>query len=89
MSHITAAGCKARLGWAGVLIVAACGQAVTANLRSKILDFGGSDSSIILKVEGGIPRPTENFPESLSHQIFVGRFLVGRLVVTEVRPSKR
>ena len=34
----------------------------TANLRANIMDFGGFDSSIILKLRGGIPRPTGNFP---------------------------
>ena len=35
----------------------------TANLRTKILDFGGFDSSRILILRGGIPRPIENPPE--------------------------
>ena len=30
---------------------------VTANLRTKILDFGGFDSCMILILRGGIPRP--------------------------------
>ena len=36
----------------------------TANLRTKSLDFRGFDSSIILMLKGGIPRPIGNFPES-------------------------
>ena len=51
----------------------------TANLRTKILDFRGFDSSRILILRGGIPRPTGNFPETWSQQILVGRFLVERL----------
>ena len=39
----------------------------TANLRTKILDFRGFDSSIILIVRGGIPRPVGNFPESYAY----------------------
>ena len=34
----------------------------TANLRAKILDFGGFDSCRILMLRGGIPRPIGNFP---------------------------
>ena len=41
----------------------------TANLRAKIMDFRGLDSSIILILGGGIPRPVGNFPESLSQAI--------------------
>ena len=37
------------------------------------------DSSIILILRGGIPRPTGNFPESLSQAILVGIMLAGRL----------
>ena len=44
----------------------------TASLRTKILDFRGFDSSIILSLRGGIPRPIGNFPESLSQAILVG-----------------
>ena len=29
----------------------------TANLRTKVLDFGGFDSSVLLTVKGGLPRP--------------------------------
>ena len=46
------------LGWAGL-----GWGANTANLRTKILDFRGFDSSIILISMGGIPRPIGIFPE--------------------------
>ena len=45
------------------------------------MDFGGFDSSMILILRGGIPRPTADFPESLSQAILVGIVLVGRLGV--------
>ena len=47
----------------------------------KIPDFRGLDSSRILILRGGIPRPMQNFPESLSRRILVGIILVGRLGV--------
>ena len=37
----------------------------TANLRTKILDFRGFDSSIILRLRGGILMSIGSFPESL------------------------
>ena len=52
-----------------------------ANLRTKILEFRGFDSSLILSLRAGIPRPIGIFPEILSQRILVGRFLVGRLGV--------
>ena len=58
-----------------------CSDPITANLRTKILDFREFDSSIILILRGGIPRPIGNFPESLSQAILVGIILVGRLGV--------
>ena len=36
----------------------------TANLRTKIMDFGGLDSSRLLSLRGGIPRPIGNFQSS-------------------------
>ena len=45
------------------------------------LDFRGFDSSIILMLRGGVPRPIGNFPESLTQTILVGITLVGRLGV--------
>ena len=50
-----------------------------ADLRAKILAFGGFDSSIILISRGGIPRAIGNFPEIMSQRIFVWIILVGRL----------
>ena len=51
------------------------------NLPTNIVDFRGSDSSIILIVRGEIPRPIGDFPESLSQAMLVGTMLVGRLGV--------
>ena len=51
----------------------------TASLRTKILDFRGFDSSITLILRRGILRSIGNFPETLTQQILVGRFLIGRL----------
>ena len=64
----------------------ACGAALmmpssTANLRSKILDFRGFDSSRILILRGGVLRSIGNCPESLGQGILVGVILVGRLGV--------
>ena len=48
------------------------------------VDFRGFDSSIILILMGGIPRPMGIFPESLSQEILVGIMLVGRLGVNSM-----
>ena len=48
----------------------------TANPRTNIMDFRGFDSSIILILRGGIPRPMWDFPESLSQAILAGVKLV-------------
>ena len=48
---------------------------------TKILDFGGFDSSTISKLRGGIPRPVGKFPESLRQAILAGIILLGRLGV--------
>ena len=53
----------------------------TANLRTKILDFGGLDSIRILSSRGGILMSIGGFPESLSQAILVGIILLGRLGV--------
>ena len=58
------------------------GADVTANPPTNIVEFRGFDSSVILIVRGGIPRPIGDFPESLSHAILVGIILVGRLGVS-------
>ena len=55
------------------------GSSDTANLRTRILDFSGFDSSITLILRGGISRPIGNDPEMLSQGILVGTILVGRL----------
>ena len=52
-----------------------------ANLRTKILDFRGFDSSEILIVRGGILKSIGTLTESLSQGILEGRILVGRLGV--------
>ena len=54
-----------------------------ANLRTstKILDFRGFDSSIVLSSTDGILMSIRNSPEMLSQGILVGRFLVGKLGV--------
>ena len=52
-----------------------------ADLRTNVLDFRGFDSSIILVLRGGSPRPIWNFLESLSQAILVGIMLVRRLAV--------
>ena len=52
---------------------------LTGNLRTKILDFRGFNSSIILISRGEIPISMGNLPESLSQAILVGIMLVGRL----------
>ena len=57
-------------------------QLSRANLRTNIMEFRGFDSNIILSLRGGIPRPTWNFPESLTQAILVGEMLVGRLGVS-------
>ena len=53
----------------------------TANLRTKIVHFRGFDSSIILKLRGGILMPIGKFPEMLSQPLLVGIILVERLGV--------
>ena len=49
-----------------------------ASLRTKILDFRGFHSSIIVSLRGGIPRPIGNFPESSSQAILPSRDNVSR-----------
>ena len=51
----------------------------TANLRTRILDFTGFDSSIILTLRGGILMSIGNLPEVLNQQILVGIILAGRV----------
>ena len=49
-------------------IVSSRQLAATANLRTKILNFRGFDSSIILILRGGILMSIENLPECLRQQ---------------------
>ena len=56
-------------------------RGATANLRTKILNFGGFDSSRNLILRGGTLMSIGDIPESLSQQILVGIILVGRLGV--------
>ena len=49
----------------------------TANPPTNIVDFRGFDSSIILILRGGIPRPIGDFPENSSQAMLVGTMLVG------------
>ena len=60
-----------------------CGR--TVNLRAKILDFRGFDSSNILILRGGILMSIGNLPEVLSQRILVWIILVGRLGVRSHR----
>ena len=46
---------------------------------TKILDFGGFDSSRILVLRGGTLMSTGNFLEGLSQGVLAGIILVGRL----------
>ena len=62
---------------------------LTANVRTKILDFRGFESSRILILRGGILMSIGNSPESLSQRILVGRFLVRRLGVEVSGPPPR
>ena len=55
------------------------GYGRTPNLPTNIAGFRGFDSSVMLIPRVGIPRPTGDFPESLSQAILVGKMLVGRL----------
>ena len=55
-----------------------------ADLRTKITDFRGFDSSRILILRGGILMSIGNSPEMLSQQILVGIILIGRLGVRSV-----
>ena len=58
-----------------------------ANLRTKILDFRGFDSSRILILRLGILMCIGNFTKMLSQRILVGIILVGRLGVSTIHPT--
>ena len=62
----------------GLISISVTPARYTAIFKTKILDFRGFDSSIILSLRGGILRSTGNFPEMLSQQILSGIILVGR-----------
>ena len=62
-------------------------QVVWPILRTKILDFGGFDSSMTLVLWGGILTPIGDFPESLSQRISVEIISVGILGVGRDRHS--
>ena len=61
----------------------------TASLRSKILNFRGFDSSIILILRGGILTSIGDFLESLSQIILEGIILVGRWGAALLHGSSR
>ena len=50
-------------------------------IPTNIMDLRVFDSSIILCLRGGIPRPMGNSPESLSQAILVGIIHVSREIV--------
>ena len=64
-------------------------QGRTANLRTKILDFRGFDSSRILILRCGILMSLGSFLEVLGRAILVGIILVGRLDVSGHTPSMK
>ena len=58
---------------------------ITANLRTKILDFGGLDSSRILSLRGGILMSIGNFPGNLQSTNLSSDYLsreIGRMPAT-------
>ena len=59
----------------------------TANIRTKILEFRGFDSSRISILRGGILMSIGDLPESSSQAILAGIILVGRLGVETERQS--
>ena len=61
----------------------------TANLRTKILDFGGFDSSIIFIIRGGIMVSVGKVSAIWSREILVGLILVWRLGVQSFRWNQR
>ena len=56
----------------------------TANLRTKILDFRGFDSSRILMLRGGFLVSMGIVQDFLSQQILAGIVLAGRLGVAAI-----
>ena len=56
--------------------------------RTKILDFRGFDSSILLILRVGILMSIGDFPEMLSHKVLVGRLRVVPVGHIQTRPSR-
>ena len=84
---------KNEAGVVGVLnllkLAHACAKIrITANLRTKMLDFRGFDSSIIFMLRVGFLMPAGHFPKLLSQQILLGIILVGRLGVHMLQQIK-
>ena len=81
--------CYTFLGEPHAALARALGSASDApNFPTNIVDFRGFDSSLILIVRGGIPRPKGSFLESLSQAMLAGVMLVGRLGVARVCGSR-
>ena len=62
----------------------------TPNLPTSIADFGGFDSSIILHVRGGIPRPIGDSPESSSQAMLAGCNVsreIWRIAISHLQPG--
>ena len=57
----------------------------TVNLRTKILDFGGFDSSRILILRGGILMAIGNFPDIVSQRILAVTGFSGETPYREMR----
>ena len=70
-------------GLLGRLLCRSDGARCTPNLPTKIQDFRGFDSSIILTLRDGVIMSIGNFLESLSQAILVGIILLGRLGVCQ------
>ena len=68
---------RAPAGWAGWRAAGRVDGRPTADLRTKILDFRGFDSSRILILRAGILMSIGSFSEMLSQQILAGNLLEG------------
>ena len=64
-----------------IIIISSSSIIIKRSLPTNIVDFGELDSSTLLIVRVGIPRPIGDFPESLTQAMLVGIMLVGRLGV--------
>ena len=65
-------------------VIVYCRRGSAADLRTRILDFGGFDSSISFISRSGIPRLEGNFLESMSRAILAGIISAGRLGVARL-----